>query len=112
MIQSPGALPLLSYTLSELYEAYKNSGREDRALKQEDYEKLGGVMGALRSKADALYEEELKYSFKIDENTLNSLRDDSFPNRFSKTHPTFRKTIHWQAGLLIRVEKGQSALCW
>jgi len=55
VVQSPGALPLLSYTLSELYEAYRTSGRQDRALKREDYDKLGGVMGALRTKADALY---------------------------------------------------------
>lgn len=55
VVQSPGALPLLSYTLSELYEAYRASGREDRALKQDDYERLGGVMGALRTKAENLY---------------------------------------------------------
>lgn len=56
VIQAPGALPLLSYTLSELYEGYRSSGRQDRALKAEDYKKMGGVMGALRSKADNLYE--------------------------------------------------------
>ncbi|MGH7495081.1 MAG: caspase family protein [bacterium] len=55
VIQEPGALPLLSYTLSELYEAYVKSGRQDRALKKEDYDQLGGVMGALRTKADHLY---------------------------------------------------------
>jgi tetratricopeptide (TPR) repeat protein len=57
VVQSPGALPLLSFTLSELYEAYRSSGRQDRALKKEDYDKLGGVMGALRAKADALYQQ-------------------------------------------------------
>ncbi len=56
VVQSPGALPLLAYALSELYEAYRASGRQDRALRQSDYEALGGVMGALRSKADALYQ--------------------------------------------------------
>ena len=55
VVQSPGALPLLSYALNELYEAYVRSGRSDRALKQDDYDTLGGVMGALRTKADALY---------------------------------------------------------
>ncbi len=55
VIQSPGALPLLSYTLSELYEAYVASGRQDRALKKTDYDQLGGVMGALRHRADQLY---------------------------------------------------------
>ena len=56
VVQSPGALPLLAYALSELYEAYRASGRQDRALRKTDYERMGGVMGALRSKADALYQ--------------------------------------------------------
>ncbi|MEO5820214.1 MAG: caspase family protein [Vicinamibacteraceae bacterium] len=56
VVQSPGALPLLAYALSELYEAYRASGRQDRALTKSDYERLGGVMGALRSKADELYQ--------------------------------------------------------
>ena len=55
VVQSPGALPLLSYALSELYEAYASGGRQDRALRGDDYERLGGVMGALRTKADALH---------------------------------------------------------
>lgn len=53
--QAPGALPLLSFTLSELYHAYLQSGRQDRSLSLEDYEKLGGVIGALRTRADAEY---------------------------------------------------------
>lgn len=55
VVQSPGALPLLSYTLNELYEAYRTSGRQDRALTKADYDTLGGVMGSLRTKADAVY---------------------------------------------------------
>lgn len=55
VVQSPGALPLLSYTLNELFDAYMRSGRNDRALTQSDYEQLGGVMGALRTKADKLH---------------------------------------------------------
>ncbi len=54
--QAPGALPLLSFTLSELYHAYLRSGREDRALTEADYQQLGGVIGALRTRADAEYE--------------------------------------------------------
>jgi Caspase domain len=54
VVQSPGAMPLLSYALNELYEAYRSSGRVDRALRRDDYQRLGGVMGALRTKADAL----------------------------------------------------------
>ncbi|MEM7280031.1 MAG: caspase family protein [Pseudomonadota bacterium] len=55
VVNSAGKLPLLSYTLGELYEAYRTSGRQDRALTQEDYEKLGGVAGAIANRADQLY---------------------------------------------------------
>ncbi|WP_338413274.1 caspase family protein [uncultured Sphaerotilus sp.] len=57
VVQSPGAMPLLSYALNELYEAYCSSGRSDRALRGDDYQRLGGVMGALRTRADALLAE-------------------------------------------------------
>ena len=65
--QAPGALPLLSFTLSELYHSYLNSGRTNRALTQEDYEKLGGVIGALRTRADKVYND-------IDDVHQNSMR--------------------------------------
>ncbi|MEL6671895.1 MAG: caspase family protein [Bacteroidota bacterium] len=55
--QAPGALPLLSFTLSELYHAYLKSGRQDRALSGEDYQQLGGVIGALRTRANAEYDQ-------------------------------------------------------
>jgi len=51
----PGALPLLSFTLSELYRAYLRSGRDDRSLRVEDYEKLGGVAGSLSQRADEIF---------------------------------------------------------
>jgi hypothetical protein len=54
--QAPGALPLLSFTLSELYHAYLKSGRTNRAFTLEDYEQLGGVIGALRTRANAIYD--------------------------------------------------------
>jgi len=56
VIEAPGAVPLLSYVLSELYEAYRTGGRQDRALRKEDYDKLGGMVGVLRRKADTLHE--------------------------------------------------------
>ncbi|MEM7103733.1 MAG: caspase family protein [Bacteroidota bacterium] len=65
--QAPGALPLLSFTLSELYQAYLNSGRTDRALIEADYETLGGVIGALRTRADATYQD-------LDKASKNSMR--------------------------------------
>lgn len=54
--QAPGAMPLLSFTLSELYHAYVDSGRTDRSLTLEDYECLGGVVGALRTRANTIYD--------------------------------------------------------
>ncbi len=53
VIQAPGALPLLSFLLSELYlKCYQ----EGRRLTREAYEELGGVVGSLRTRADALHE--------------------------------------------------------
>lgn len=43
----PGALPLLQYALTELFEA-----RRDQSLNHEAYRKLGGVSGALARKAE------------------------------------------------------------
>ncbi|NEO95193.1 MAG: hypothetical protein F6K56_35365, partial [Moorea sp. SIO3G5] len=60
----PGALPLLSFALSELYLKYLRRQRQaqysgitiDRALTQEDYLELGGVMQSLTQRADEEYE--------------------------------------------------------
>ncbi|MEI8305572.1 MAG: caspase family protein [Chloroflexales bacterium] len=49
---APGALPLLSFTLSELYRQYVTSQREDRALTITHYQKLHGVFGALLHRAE------------------------------------------------------------
>ncbi|MGD9031005.1 MAG: caspase family protein, partial [Anaerolineae bacterium] len=51
VVQMPGALPLLSFTLSEMYLRYVRSGRDNRALTQGDYQALGGVIGSLRQRA-------------------------------------------------------------
>ncbi|MGY1691476.1 nSTAND1 domain-containing NTPase [Geodermatophilus sp. SYSU D01105] len=48
------ALPLLAYTLSELYQGMDASTRR---VTIEDYEALGGVVGALRNRADRLADE-------------------------------------------------------
>jgi len=57
--QMPGALPLLSFTLSELYiklyDRWK-PGSTDRALRIKDYEELRGVTGALTRRATEEYE--------------------------------------------------------
>lgn len=59
----PGALPLLSFTLSELYLRYlqrqevarKQGITVDRAITQADYDALGGVARALTQRADQEY---------------------------------------------------------
>ena len=53
---TPGALPLLSFTLSELFRLYERSGRSDRAITQADYDRLEGVMGSLTKRADEEFE--------------------------------------------------------
>lgn len=55
VIQTPGALPLLSFTLSEMYITYIKSGSDNRALTQAHYAALGGVIGSLRIRATQEY---------------------------------------------------------
>jgi energy-coupling factor transporter ATP-binding protein EcfA2/WD40 repeat protein len=60
--QSTGLLPLMSFTLSELYKCYVNSSKNDNLLRAEDYEALGGVIGGLQKRAEKIYTEfEIKY---------------------------------------------------
>jgi WD40 repeat protein len=60
VIQTPGALPLLSFTLSELYmrylARYLKGETDDRALIEADYNALGGVIGSLSQRATAEYD--------------------------------------------------------
>ena len=56
VIQTPGGLPLLSFTLSEMYVRYVNRRSDDRSLTRADYEALGGVIGALRHRASEEYD--------------------------------------------------------
>ncbi|AOY80747.1 caspase family protein [Moorena producens JHB] len=51
----PGALPLLSFTLSQLYLKYLERRSDNRAMTQEDYNQLGGVMGALKTSTTQVY---------------------------------------------------------
>ncbi|BAT51983.1 WD-40 repeat-containing protein [Nostoc sp. NIES-3756] len=50
----PGSLPLLQYTLTELWRESRKQGDEFLSLKT--YEDLGGVEGTLQKRADAVYE--------------------------------------------------------
>jgi WD40 repeat protein len=59
--QTPGALPLLSFTLSELYIKLHQRWREnpdatERALLSSDYEAMGGMAGALSRRAKEEYD--------------------------------------------------------
>ncbi|WP_293102358.1 caspase family protein [Moorena sp. SIOASIH] len=64
VVDMPGALPLLSFALSEFFLKYLRRQREaqyrgitiDRALTQADYIELGGVMRSLTQRADQEYE--------------------------------------------------------
>lgn len=62
--QMPGALPLLSFTLSELYiklhDRWTKDNATDRALRIKDYEELGGVAGALTRRATEEYDNLVK----------------------------------------------------
>lgn len=51
----PGALPLLSFTLSQMYRAYVKSQPKDRRLTEADYAALGKVAGALNKRADEIF---------------------------------------------------------
>ncbi|MGE3365738.1 MAG: caspase family protein [Rhizobiaceae bacterium] len=53
VVQMPGALPLLSFALSEMYANYLRRPGDDRTLTREHYEGLeGGVTGSLRARAN------------------------------------------------------------
>ncbi len=54
--QTPGALPLLSFMLSELYLRYLERHSDNRALTETDYRALGGVSGAMTQRATQEYE--------------------------------------------------------
>ena len=60
VVQMPGALPLLSFALSELYlqylQKFRAGTRDKRAITQEDYEAIGGVAHSLTQRADSEYE--------------------------------------------------------
>ena len=54
--QQPGPLPLLSFMLSELFERAKKETTRYRTIRRSHYEAVGGVSGALRNKADEVFQ--------------------------------------------------------
>ncbi len=67
---SPGALPLLSFTLSELYRERLKRDATDRSLTGTDYAKLGGVSGALGTRANTIYDDQPDAAKKTMERVL------------------------------------------
>lgn len=53
--QQPGALPLLSFLLQQLFEEAKKETGQFHIIKEAHYDTTGGVSGALQAKADAAY---------------------------------------------------------
>ncbi len=53
--QQPGALPLLSLSLNTLFKKLEDEDREDRKLLESDYLALGGLIGMVSSRADAVF---------------------------------------------------------
>ncbi|MGD1703663.1 caspase family protein [Dapis sp. BLCC M229] len=76
VISMPGALPLLSFTLSELYLRYlnaeENKEKSDRTISEADYQKVGGVTRSLTNRADKTYNK-LKEEKKVDESTIRDV---------------------------------------
>ncbi|MGK7902528.1 MAG: caspase family protein [Hormoscilla sp.] len=82
VVQMPGALPLLSFTLSELYLKYLQRRGSDRTMRESDYNQLGGVMGALTNRATEEYEKLLQLD------------------------PAYEKTLRWLMLRMIAIEGG------
>ena len=52
VVNTPGGLPLLSFALSEMFKRYVDRQSGDRAVTKDDYQAIGGVVGALRARAE------------------------------------------------------------
>ena len=58
VVLMPGALPLLSFALSEMYTSYLSRGRMDRTITFADYDALaGGVVGSLQVSANRVFDD-------------------------------------------------------
>ncbi|MCC7052066.1 MAG: caspase family protein [Gemmatimonadaceae bacterium] len=67
VVATPGPLPLLSFALSEMYIRYVQRKSSDRAITRADFDAVGGVVGALRSRAEAEHD-------SLDETARGTLR--------------------------------------
>jgi WD40 repeat protein len=55
---APGALPLVSLALREMYRRYVREGAGDRCLRRSHYDAFGGVAGMLAGRAETLFDAE------------------------------------------------------
>lgn len=76
VVKIPEALPLLSFTLSELYlkslNAVKERTRKNRVITQADYEQIGGLRQSLNRRANSEYEALVKVD-KVYKRTIRNV---------------------------------------
>ena len=109
--QTSGALPLLSFALSELYLAFlkttRAGHRSDRAITLEDYETIGGVATSLARRADRECDELIADNFAY-EYTLRHviLRMVSISgNELAKRRVNLRELDYAQADIRDRIDE-------
>lgn len=79
VIHFPGSLPLLSFTMRELFEKSKKRVGAWYSIQEADYDALGGVIGALQNRADSVFEDPLgltPFSQDLQTNKKSSLQTD------------------------------------
>jgi hypothetical protein len=82
------ALPLLAFTLRELWEQY---GRLDGDLSIEEYQRLGGLLGSVERAADGVMNAE-----ELSEGQINDLRQAFLAmTRINEEGQYVRRAVHW-----------------
>jgi len=103
--QMPGALPLLSFTLSEFYvnlaEKWRNQATSDRALTIDaEFDKEGGVAGSLTRRANEEYNKLVK----------NADTDDKYQGGFGKEEgKAYQVTMRRIMLRMLTLEGGETA---
>lgn len=67
--QMPGALPLLSVALREMFDRFSATEDSDWCIGWDEYNGIGGVVGALQARADAVYNSSSRSEGNIDDPT-------------------------------------------
>ncbi len=99
VIEQPGALPLLQYTLTDLFER-----RQDSTLTYAAYQAAGGISGTLARRADELYEQLPPAHQKLARQVLLRLVAVS-----EGAEPT-RQRIKWAALLSLAAEQDRPVI--